>query len=326
LLSSSCTEYHINGWLATGSKHFGLSSERGYILEPRPAANITARQFCIVTSHLAPRTSPVRTRTLTLALTHCCGWSSGPLMLDSVLQYNVVKLLQRRQIFQYSSACAIRRRITATLPVQKIQLVDIGNQRLLLDGHVLLGFSRCGRLLLSYCNELDVTATQSTYTIYCWLFQGRSPLKYVCQEPLFRGETVPADLHLLVCQTPPPTHTIVVGCSRPSRRTSAEDFCRPCYISILPSFPPSTLSTPYSLHLKFDLMPPFPSFIPSLSLRVESKLHSNTVLNSLADCVVINSGDSVVALHYLLPSEPSDSRRLCATRLRLQLASSSGPL
>ena len=154
---------------------------------------------------------------------------------------------------------------------------------------------------------------------------------------------MPADLHLLVCQTPPPTHTIVVGCkyillqqlcfvcylltfSRPSRRTSAEDFCRPCYISILPSFPPSTLSTPYSLHLKFDLMPPFPSFIPSLSLRVESKLHSNTVLSSLADCVVINSGDSVVALHYLLPSEPSDSRRLCATRLRLQLASSSGPL
>ena len=49
----------------------------------------------------SPRTSPVRTRTLTLALTHCCGWSSGPLMLDSVLQYNVVKLLQRRQASYY---------------------------------------------------------------------------------------------------------------------------------------------------------------------------------------------------------------------------------
>ena len=34
----------------------------------------------------------------------------------------------------------------------------------------------------------------------------------VCKEPLFRGETAPADLHLLVCQTPLPTHTVVVGC------------------------------------------------------------------------------------------------------------------
>ena len=38
-----------------------------------------------------------------------------------------------------------------------------------------------------------------------------SPLQ-VMKEPLFRGEPVPAELHLVVCQTPPPMHTVVVGC------------------------------------------------------------------------------------------------------------------
>lgn len=34
----------------------------------------------------------------------------------------------------------------------------------------------------------------------------------VHSERLFRGEAVPAELHLLVCQTPSPIHTVVVGC------------------------------------------------------------------------------------------------------------------
>ena len=37
----------MSGLLATGSRHLGQSSVSGYIREPRPAARITARQFCM---------------------------------------------------------------------------------------------------------------------------------------------------------------------------------------------------------------------------------------------------------------------------------------
>ena len=44
--------------------------------------------------------------------------------------------------------------------------------------HVVLGFSCCGGLLLSYRSELDETAT-ATYSLHWWLFLGRSPLQHV---------------------------------------------------------------------------------------------------------------------------------------------------
>ena len=92
-----------------------------------------------------------------------------------------------------------------------------------------------------------------------------------------------------------------------------EDFCRPCYVSILPSLPPSTTaSQQYSLHFKFDLMPPFPSFIPSLSLQIPSKsciflFTCHTTCSIHTDCVILNTGDSIIALRYSLPPTPSDT-------------------
>lgn len=50
---------------------------------------------------------------------------------------------------------------------------------LTVGSHVVLGFSRCGQLLLSYRSELDVTATQSTYTLHWWRFLGHYPLQHV---------------------------------------------------------------------------------------------------------------------------------------------------
>ena len=47
------------------------------------------------------------------------------------------------------------------------------------NSHVVLGFSRCGHLLLSYCSELEITAAQASYTLHCWAFSGRSPLSHV---------------------------------------------------------------------------------------------------------------------------------------------------
>ena len=56
--------------------------------------------------------------------------------------------------------------------------------------HVILGFSRCGQLLLSYLSELDVTATQSNYTLHWWRFLGNCPLRHVSSE----GETAQVPL------------------------------------------------------------------------------------------------------------------------------------
>jgi hypothetical protein len=58
-------------------------------------------------------------------------------------------------------------------------------------------------------------------------------------------------------------------------------------------------------------MPPFPSFIPSLSLSVKN-------------CVVLNSGDSIVAVHYFLPTATnSPAQQLLYTANLVQWFSSS---
>lgn len=99
---------------------------------------------------------------------------------------------QRLQLCSAGSS----RRILSAVSVKTVHLADIAPRQLLHDkydvvnnyiitlmmlhcSHVVLGFSRYGNLLLSYCNELDVTATQSTYTLHCWLFQHPLPLKHV---------------------------------------------------------------------------------------------------------------------------------------------------
>jgi hypothetical protein len=124
---------------------------------------------------------------------------------------NIVLHLQERQVYQ--AEWAREQRLASALVTRRVQLSNIvDHKRQLLDSHVILGFSRCGQLLLSYLSELDVTATQSNYTLHWWRFLGNCPLRHVMKEPLFRGEPVPAELHLVVCQTPPPMHTVVVGC------------------------------------------------------------------------------------------------------------------
>lgn len=104
---------------------------------------------------------------------------------------------------------------------------------------------------------------------------------------LFRGELLVRELHLLVCQTLDESCLVVVGCRLVGgagppplcdwcimlcRKLWADDR-RPCYVTVFPS-PLQALSdhtTPadsISLHFKYDLLPPFPAFTPSLSLRI----------------------------------------------------------
>lgn len=59
-----------------------------------------------------------------------------------------------------------------------------------------------------------------------------------------------------------------------------DDEQRACYVSILlcPLQPPGTTPTldhALSIHFKFDILSPFPSFVPTLSLKIPGNLLKN---------------------------------------------------
>ena len=129
--------------------------------------------------------------------------------------------------------------------------------------HIILGFTRDGQHLISYQCRVDAL---HTYSLHWWRFNLRSPLRHVHYEELFRGEKIEQDLHLIVCQTPDDGSVVVLG----STLGLAEDDCRSCYISVLPSCnPEDTTRKPSStFHIKYELLPPYPPFSPSLSLSL----------------------------------------------------------
>lgn len=117
-------------------------------------------------------------------------------------------------------------------------------------------------------------------------------------EELFHGEKIEHDLHLIISQTPDDGFVVVFG----SALGRLDEDCRPCYVTVLPScnVESTTRRKHCALHFKFELLPPYPPFSPSLSL-------------SLAGCVVLNTGDSLVVLCY-------DASETCQ---RIQSASAS---
>ena len=120
----------------------------------------------------------------------------------------------------------------------------------------------------------------------------------VASYDLFRDESIHCELHLIVCQSIDQQHVIILGCRYMYVRKlmsvhmcmhpthdpcvvfflcrgcrDKDDEQRACYVSILqcPPHPPGTMPTPdpsLSIHFKFDILSPFPSFVPPLSLKI----------------------------------------------------------
>uniref|UniRef100_A0A3P9K7V7 DDB1 and CUL4 associated factor 15 n=1 Tax=Oryzias latipes TaxID=8090 RepID=A0A3P9K7V7_ORYLA len=121
---------------------------------------------------------------------------------------HVVKLLMRGKLSgQFSQ------RLFRKLPPRVcVPLKNIVSEDFLRAGHIFLGFTKCGRYVLSYtsdCGEDDDFCFY-TYHLYWWEFNLHSRLKQVHHVRLFAGEEIYSDLYLTVCEWPNDHSKIVI--------------------------------------------------------------------------------------------------------------------
>ena len=174
-----------------------------------------------------------------------------------------------------------------------IPLREIQKDNSFAVGHVLLGFTKCGEYLLSYFKEIQELVTVTfglpsnsyKYTMHWWKFNLRKPLQQVSHVSLFVGEVITDELLLNVCHTLNDNRILVHGCAYPSK----DEQCKQCYVTICPS-PPATSAMScedtWVVHMKYNLLPPFPLFIPLWQLKIKDTVILNTVDSILAITVI----------------------------------------
>uniref|UniRef100_A0A8C7H2K0 DDB1 and CUL4 associated factor 15 n=1 Tax=Oncorhynchus kisutch TaxID=8019 RepID=A0A8C7H2K0_ONCKI len=194
---------------------------------------------------------------------------------------HVVKLLNRGKLSgQYSQ------RLFRKLPPRVcVPLKNIVSEEFLRAGHIFLGFTKCGRYVLSYtsdCGE-DDDFSFYTYHLYWWEFNLHSRLKQVHHVRLFTGEDIYSDLYLTVCEWPTttPRSSSLASNTRSSSSVlmnlmMSDENNRDIYITIasMPPLrpcsqccPPNTstiqcLEHGYMLNSRYQVVYPFPTFQP----------------------------------------------------------------
>uniref|UniRef100_A0A8C7H6A7 DDB1 and CUL4 associated factor 15 n=1 Tax=Oncorhynchus kisutch TaxID=8019 RepID=A0A8C7H6A7_ONCKI len=189
---------------------------------------------------------------------------------------HVVKLLNRGKLSgQYSQ------RLFRKLPPRVcVPLKNIVSEEFLRAGHIFLGFTKCGRYVLSYtsdCGE-DDDFSFYTYHLYWWEFNLHSRLKQVHHVRLFTGEDIYSDLYLTVCEWPTttPRSSSLASNTRSSSSVlmnlmMSDENNRDIYITIA-SMPPlrpcsqccsgECLEHGYMLNSRYQVVYPFPTFQP----------------------------------------------------------------
>uniref|UniRef100_A0A8K9Y5Q4 DDB1 and CUL4 associated factor 15 n=1 Tax=Oncorhynchus mykiss TaxID=8022 RepID=A0A8K9Y5Q4_ONCMY len=217
---------------------------------------------------------------------------------------HVVKLLNRGKLSgQYSQ------RLFRKLPPRVcVPLKNIVSEEFLRAGHIFLGFTKCGRYVLSYtsdCGE-DDDFSFYTYHLYWWEFNLHSRLKQVHHVRLFTGEDIYSDLYLTVCEWPN-DHSKIVIFGFNTRSSSSvlmnlmmsDENNRDIYITIasMPPLrpcsqccPPNTstiqcLEHGYMLNSRYQVVYPFPTFQPAFQLKKDQVIFLNTSY-SLVACSV----------------------------------------
>ncbi|XP_061737286.1 DDB1- and CUL4-associated factor 15 [Nerophis ophidion] len=222
---------------------------------------------------------------------------------------HIVKLLVRGKITGQLSQPLFRQ-----LPPRVcVPLKNIVSEEFLRAGHIFLGFTKCGRYVLSYtrdCGEDDDFSFYN-YHLYWWEFNLHSRLKQVQYVRLFAGEEIYNDLYLMVCGWPNDQSKIVIFGfnSLLMNLMSAENY-RDIYLTIV-SMPspkpcpdccrlPSTMSIRngsgeclehgYVLNSRCQVVYPFPTFQPAFQLKKDQVILLNTSYSLVACSISVCPG------------------------------------
>ncbi|CAM4470620.1 unnamed protein product [Leuciscus chuanchicus] len=243
---------------------------------------------------------------------------------------HIIKLLTRGRLNGQLS-----QRLFRKLPPRVcVPLKTIVSEEFLRAGHIFLGFTKCGRYVLSYtsdCGE-DDDFSFYTYHLYWWEFNLHSRLKQVHHVRLFAGEDIYTDLYLTVCEWHNDHSKLVVFGFNTRSSSSAlmnmmmsDENNRDIYITIT-SMPPaqpckqccptSTVSTirtggeclqhGYVLNARYQVVYPFPTFQPALQLKKDQVILLNTSYSLVACAISLCPGthtspSAQVHTHHPLP-------------------------
>ncbi|XP_060075439.1 uncharacterized protein LOC132555113 [Ylistrum balloti] len=229
------------------------------------------------------------------------------------LNKNICAKLHMRETFGafQKHRRSFHQRIFSRIPARLCyRLKSLVSQDILEEGHVFLGFTKCGQFVVSYSCQMmsdeHLGFPSYNYALQWWKFIPNSPLRKVSEVKLFGEEEVTQDLFISFCEWPQDhSKVLVFGHSLPGQDP---DSCCQCYFTIT-SFPATAtclvcqqlcaggkkeatspkrcLQHGFSVHTKFELTPPFPPFAPRTQLKI----------NGVA---VVNTGDSIIALHVAI--------------------------
>ncbi|KAM9242500.1 DDB1- and CUL4-associated factor 15 isoform 1-T1 [Dugong dugon] len=202
-----------------------------------------------------------------------------------------------------------------------VSLKNIVDEDFLYAGHIFLGFSKCGRYVLSYTSSSgDDDFSFYIYHLYWWEFNVHSKLKLVRQVRLFQEEEIYSDLYLTVCEWPSDASKVIVfGFNTRSANgmlmnmmMMSDENHRDIYISTVAVPPPGRcaacrdasrahpgdpsaqcLRHGFMLHTKYQVVYPFPTFQPAFQLKKDQVVLLNTSYSLVACAVSVHSaGDS----------------------------------
>ncbi|XP_036158690.1 DDB1- and CUL4-associated factor 15 isoform X2 [Myotis myotis] len=221
-----------------------------------------------------------------------------------------------------------------------VSLKSIVDEDFLYAGHIFLGFSKCGRYVLSYTSSSgDDDFSFYIYHLYWWEFNVHSKLKLIRQVRLFQDEEIYSDLYLTVCEWPSDASKVIVfGFNTRSANgmlmnmmMMSDENHRDIYISTV-AVPPSgrcaacqeasrahpgdpsaqCLQHGFMLHTKYQVVYPFPTFQPAFQLKKDQVVLLNTSYSLVACAVSVHSaGDSsfcqILYDHTTYPPGPPSS-------------------
>uniref|UniRef100_A0A8C9PHU3 DDB1 and CUL4 associated factor 15 n=1 Tax=Spermophilus dauricus TaxID=99837 RepID=A0A8C9PHU3_SPEDA len=211
-----------------------------------------------------------------------------------------------------------------------VSLKNIVDEDFLYAGHIFLGFSKCGRYVLSYTSSSgDDDFSFYIYHLYWWEFNVHSKLKLVRQVRLFQDEEIYSDLYLTVCEWPSDASKVIVfGFNTRSANgmlmnmmMMSDENHRDIYISTV-AVPPRGRCTAcqdasrahpgdpsaqclrhgFMLHTKYQVVYPFPTFQPAFQLKKDQVVLLNTSYSLVACAVSVHSAGSRFQLS--LPDVP----------------------